>query len=336
MKYITNSKSPMSIILDSSTDVSQHHYLVVYLQSLEDYTPVLYFYKLIPLQIDESAAGHFNVLQKQWQEEKLDLTSHIKRNLVAFASDGAPVMMGKSGGLKKLLSDWIGKPLFSVHCMAHRLQLAILKALSGIPYFAKFEDLLNEIFHFYNRHGHKRKAHLWEMASILNIKMYEVSYIYKTRWISSELQAITRVNSSWYLLVTDLYSISEDNEFPDATRATAKGISKRLKGKHFLIMLQFLLDVLRELAYWSKNLQRRAATLIGMELYKNQMLQTFDALTRNNGPSLQDFLNHVTCSQLQSRMLKCTLPQYYTSISNTWQNIDLVEDNDFPMLDNIK
>jgi len=73
-----------------------------------------------------------------------------------------------------------------------------------------------------------------------------------------------------------------------------------------------------------------------MELYKNQMLQTFDALKRNNGASLQDFLNHVTCSHLQSRMLKCTLPQYYTSISNTWQNIDLVEDKDVPMLDNIK
>ena len=69
MTYITNSKNPMSIILDSSTDASQHHYLVVYFQSLENYAPVLYFYKLIPLQIDESAAGHFNVLKKQWQEE---------------------------------------------------------------------------------------------------------------------------------------------------------------------------------------------------------------------------------------------------------------------------
>jgi hypothetical protein len=73
-----------------------------------------------------------------------------------------------------------------------------------------------------------------------------------------------------------------------------------------------------------------------MELYKNQMLQTFDTLTRNNGASLQHFLNHITCSQLQSRMLKCTLPQYYTSISNTWQNINLVDDKDVPMLDNIK
>jgi len=115
---------------------------------------------------------------------------------VGYASDGAAVMMGKKGGLSKLMNDWATKNIYSIHCMAHRLHLAIRKALKSIHYYEEFQSNINEIHNFYNEHGHKRKSHLRALAEVLDTKMYEVSYIFKARWISSEFRALKTINDT--------------------------------------------------------------------------------------------------------------------------------------------
>lgn len=61
--------------------------------------------------------------------------------------------------------------------MAHRLELAIEKAMDKFPYFKRFEKFTNELFQFYNNHNSKRKSHLKETADKLNAKIYALNYI---------------------------------------------------------------------------------------------------------------------------------------------------------------
>jgi hypothetical protein len=89
----TEEPSPCAIIVDGSTDPQQNHYLIVYIQALEGLTPVVYFYRLLGVGNDETAAGLLTILQNSFEED--GLTAAIKQNLVSFAADGAAVMMGK-------------------------------------------------------------------------------------------------------------------------------------------------------------------------------------------------------------------------------------------------
>lgn len=69
---------------------------------------------------------------------------------MGYASDGEPVMSGTSGGLISILRKETKHPIFATHCMAHRFELVIEKALKKIAYFEKFEDVVANLFKFYN------------------------------------------------------------------------------------------------------------------------------------------------------------------------------------------
>lgn len=56
--------------------------------------------------------------------------------------------------------------------MTHRLELAIEKAMKKVAYFKDFEELINQLFQFYNLHNSKRKSHLKETANKMKKRMY--------------------------------------------------------------------------------------------------------------------------------------------------------------------
>ena len=86
----------------------------------------------------------------------------------------------------------------------------------------------------------------------------------------------------------DLEAISVDNDFTAEVKAKAKGIMGKLKGKSTLVLFHFLIDIVQELAKWSKQLQKRAGTLIRLEQYRTRMLESLRALKTHHGTTLQD------------------------------------------------
>ena len=54
----------------------------------------------------------------------------IMERLTAFVADGASVNLGKKGGLAIKLDEFVGRKLIKVHCMAHRLNLAVRKVFT--------------------------------------------------------------------------------------------------------------------------------------------------------------------------------------------------------------
>lgn len=68
----------------------------------------------------------------------------------------------------------------------------------------------------------------------LNVTFYELNYIYRTRWISLEFQAISNLNKVWTLIVKDLEIVRNDRQNFDAdVRNKASGLLASIKGIFF-------------------------------------------------------------------------------------------------------
>ena len=83
-------------------------------------------------------------------EKGLQMTKQtIFTKLVGFGSDGASVMTGcKSGVSTRLKGE---QPLlFTLHCMAHRLELGFKGIIGANSFMSTFTELLFAIYNFYH------------------------------------------------------------------------------------------------------------------------------------------------------------------------------------------
>lgn len=131
------------------------------------------------------------------------MTTYLKNNLIGYISDGAPVMIGKNGLISEI-RKMVNQPVYSVHCMAHKLHLAIGKSLKKSIYFREhFENNIDSIVKFYNFHSSKRKDRLVETSIACNMKLYDIHFVSKTRWIASEFKILINVKKNWFLYIND-------------------------------------------------------------------------------------------------------------------------------------
>lgn len=83
---LIKSGMPISIIVDDITDVKNVHYKVVYFQTIEEVSPVIYFYKLIELK-SGTGFGGFEALLLSWDSEnRKEFYDYIQSNLIGYAS----------------------------------------------------------------------------------------------------------------------------------------------------------------------------------------------------------------------------------------------------------
>lgn len=302
----------------------------MYFQAIEEDSPVIYFYKLIPTSTDETAEGFYKSLRNAIVDEERDLFSYLKNNLVGYGSDGASVMLGKYGGLAVVLErEMTRRTLYKVYCMAHKLHLAITNAYKKHSFFAEMEKFLNNIYTFYNNAGHKRKAHLRETSARIGRKMYELNYIFKSRWIASELTAMNNIKEMWLVLVTDLKKISEDKEFKAHTRELARELREILIGRNFLLIFHFVLDILQHLSIWSKRMQQIHGLLINFAKFNDDITSTFNTLKSEDGHDLVYFLLETQCTLYGKKFSeKCqTVENYQDALKITFNDVELVEDH---------
>ena len=78
-----------------------------------------------------------------------DKTTIKLHKMTSFASDGPSVMVGKKNGVVALLKR--DHPnVIDIHCMNHRLQLAVSKAFHKVRETDRIDELLSGVFKYYN------------------------------------------------------------------------------------------------------------------------------------------------------------------------------------------
>ena len=93
----------------------------------------------------------------------------------------------KKEGVIQHLQAKIGRPIIVMHCVAHRLELAVLDAVKTCSYLSRFEDTVKSIFKFY---FYSRRREVNEIANILEEDTVYYSGIQATRWLASRHRAI--------------------------------------------------------------------------------------------------------------------------------------------------
>lgn len=294
LNHMLSKNLSFSIIVDGSSDISDFHYLSVYFQILYENVPVIAFYKLIELTLDVTGEGIYNSIKQAFLSEKVDFFSYFKRNVVGYASDGEPTMAGKKSGVIAFIRKDAEKFILATHCMAHRLELAIKHAINKHEYFARFEKFINDLFEFYNNNALKRKSHLRRTASDLKEKNYELNYIYHTRWINSEYQSVLNLSKMWKVLATSLSRIADGKDFDSKVKRTAKNLKLKILSKHFLVILNFITDILHHLSFWSQRMQKKTALLVEFADFRELLIESFQHMKSTYGRDLTFFIGNIT------------------------------------------
>lgn len=249
--YLIENKNPISLIVDDTTDMSNNHFKIVYFQTIEDTNPVIYFYRLIETKSESGISGFEAIRNGFMAEKRTEFHIYMQKNLVGFASDGAPANVGQHSGTIKYIRDWSEGPIFAIHCLAHRLELAVHHALNSMKNIATMnqisnylDDTIRKTFSFYNK-GFKRKSHLKATCETFKIKFHSLSDIISIRWVASDYHAMKSIHSMWKALVEDLLLIENDDKaFDTNTKLKAKKIGTNLIGKNFLAMFYFMFDIM--------------------------------------------------------------------------------------------
>jgi hypothetical protein len=68
--------------------------------------------------------------------------------LVGNGTDGASNVLGKNNGLVAKLKREM-PDLISTHCIAHKLNLAVLNSIKGVPFISEIETVVKKLYTFY-------------------------------------------------------------------------------------------------------------------------------------------------------------------------------------------
>ena len=159
--------------------------------------------------------------------------------LINVNFDGASVMSGHISGVQKRFKDLQGGLVYT-HCVAHRLELAILDAIKFRDgYLEHFDEVINNIFKFYFISAVRRKD-LRKIGDMFADEFKQLGLLKNIRWVSSRVRALNILEVDFAALVFDLESKSYGS---GETAKKALGYVKFIKQPKFLFYLHFMQDL---------------------------------------------------------------------------------------------
>jgi hypothetical protein len=183
-----------ALMVDESTDVSVNKLLIVYIKYITPSNTVCTRF-LSNVEVPDGAADTIY----QAIRDLLELHKIPFEKMIAFASDGASVMTGIHTGVAAQLKERLPH-IFSVHCIAHRLQLASIDSVNEDRSFSQFESTLKHINSYFSR----STSRLHELRSIqeeCKDPILKLLGIADTRWLSN-YESVQRVKDIFNSLLS--------------------------------------------------------------------------------------------------------------------------------------
>jgi Domain of unknown function (DUF4371)/hAT family C-terminal dimerisation region len=228
------------IMIDESTDITVTKHLDIYVSYVTKQGIFkTRFLCLLPLT-ECDAKSITNVIIDIFKKKG------ILSKLVAFASDGASVMLGKNEGVAAKLSRVCTYPLIVNHCVAHRLALACKDARKEIEFYKETELLVKKIYGYF-KNSCSRIQQLKEIQELLDCSILKIKRLYEIRWLAW-YDAIKNICNS----IPALLRI-----FKDAKNDGGYELYTKLTSWRMMAFLYFFYDILEHVTQLSKFLQKR-------------------------------------------------------------------------------
>lgn len=235
------------IMIDESTDIAVTSHLVVFASFFEEGIPVSVFLGLLFI-----ADGHKDAAVMYER-----LTNYLVKDcgldfnkFIGFGSDGAATMVGKKNGVSTRLKK-LNPFLTSVHCVAHRTNLAALEAAkhdSCKVISSDVDKVLNKVA-FYFKKSCQRRVGLQAFQSQLLDAQKSLKRYHKIRWLS-RWQAVTSLCDSLESVITYFRDVPHKKDDKDAPY-----LYEKLRSFKMIYCLYFLADILHMLSLLSRLFQ---------------------------------------------------------------------------------
>ena len=229
----------LGLICDETTDLSTSKALVLYTKVVVNDHVQTYF-----LGVSELTDGTAETVT----ESIKTIDGLSMERVVAFGSDGPAVMVGRENGVAARLST-DQKSLVSIHCVAHRLALAVSESAETVPDVKRFKGYVKGLFTYFHRSAN-RTTHLKSIfEEVFNRPALKLREPAETRWLACD-EAVQVMKRSLDPLSTTLQEIADEDG-----DATALGLAGLFKKYSFIAAVFFMAEVLPVLSRLSKVFQ---------------------------------------------------------------------------------
>jgi len=174
---------------------------------------------------------------------------HYKNGLISATADGASVNLGVYSGLLTQMRNDGREWLLSIHCISHRVELAIKDALGKVTEFVNVKELMTTLYYVMKNSG-KFQRHMKQTADALCVQSYKFPKIHGTRFVNHQRKGVTNLIHNWIPLMQAIEN-SIANKSHSNINAKLKGILKKLKNFQFLTAACLYKEVLDVLAVLS-------------------------------------------------------------------------------------
>lgn len=233
-----------SVLVDESTDLAICKQMIVYVRILDQsFVPCTYFLKNTTItEAKSDASVLFACIENTLEENGISF-----KKLRGFGSDGASVMVGRHRGVASKVKDK-SPHCISIHCMAHRFNLATSQASKNIADLKDLEKNLSDLYYYFggSKSGN-RKCELEEIQKVLEEPVIKIKECHEIRWIAF-FEAVSAVYKCWQSLIT-FFKNHDDSK--------ARLFRKTLADYKFIAMISMLMDILPAVAQVSMMLQKQ-------------------------------------------------------------------------------
>ena len=269
-----------SLIADGSTDRSAVVSEIIYLHYLYEREK-----KCCYIAVTECVHESANSIKSGIASVLSEFIPDWEKKLVAASFDGARVNMGHTAGVARLLENDCGQ-LVIVHCVAHRLELAITDAMRNVKYEKTFTTILKKVYSYYHS-SPKRTKELKAVGDLLDEKILSHINLYGIRWLQSTHQAVKVLLNNLVAVISHMEKAALSE--PDIVASKLKGYLRFLKSERFVRFLCFMQDIMSVLAHTSEKFQLRFISVRDVICSLDKTKRKLNKMISENGDSLQQF-----------------------------------------------
>ena len=316
----------LSVMVDTSTDIASLASLAIVFHLFGQDTVVqVKLYGIIHASKGETGEALFELFRKALSDDGLE--DYVKERCVGFSSDGGSNMKT----FRRLLDSYTKQTLATVHCMAHRLELAIKKAWKGMQYLNEINQLVNTVNTMFNSRSAKKKLILAATTKELGSRPFETKRIIATRWMASKARALDNIFRNWKPIVVALDQIRVDRSFKADQRVKAAYAFEMLKDPVTISTIAFLADVCEVIAELSVKLQERGTSIIGKREKREMLQEALARLQTDDGTRLESLLKAAQIKTGEDAIVDVTSLDDFEEKPSTYQGVELVpSDADAP------
>ena len=275
-------KSPcLGVGIDESTDRSNEKHIAVVARyvDLEQAELVTTFLKCEKVK-ECTAQGIYSVTKEILSGKKIAMTK-----VCGLGTDGASVMTGHMNGVRALIHE-DNPHCICIHCICHRLNLAVSQACQNIPEMQSLTAVISGVYNYISS-SPRRAEQLKELNELLEQKNIKLKRIYEIRWLSmgDAVCAIIK-NYEALLMLTSSEGLLGD--------PIAIGLNQQLSSFLILALIHLSADVLSVTNHLSRIFQHRDVCFSALREKLDDCVATLEALREKNGPLLSAMESELT------------------------------------------